>query len=219
MEGNRNMMGKIGFENLPKLLRSMEQQGWIIDSFLFRYKEEDYVVILKTYNEKERKPNKYAVAKLEFIKTSDVSNSIHAYCDFYEVQFSSVKEFINFFNIEIKNANRNLFLDFSKIFSKYIPNKKDNRKPELFRKLQGSRCEGNDPTAIYCYDVRRNGKTGGSSNVRTIENSNKARTLRPFLYEKYKEDTNLSFFFSPNPEDSKSDGEIISIVAGRSSNN
>ena len=40
-----------------------------------------------------------------------------------------------------------------------------------------------------------------------------------YLYEKYKEDTNLSFFFSPNPEDSKSDGEIISIVAGRSSNN
>lgn len=62
-------------------------------------------------------------------------------------------------------------------------------------------------------------KNDGSSNVRTIENSNKARTLRPFLYEKYKEDTNLSFFFSPNPEDNKSDGEIISIVAGRSYNN
>ncbi|WP_374041689.1 DUF6037 family protein [uncultured Sneathia sp.] len=42
------------------------------------------------------------------------------------------------------------------------------------------------------------------------------RILRPFLYEKYKKDTNLSFFFSPNPEDEKSDGEIISIVASRS---
>lgn len=210
------MTEKIRFKNLPKLLKSMKQQEWIIDSFLFRYKEEVYAVILKTYNNKERKPNNFAVAKLEFIKTSDVRNSIHAYCDFYEVYFASVTDFVDFFNIEIKDANRNLFLDFSKIFSKYIPDKKVDNKSELLRKLQGSRCEGNDIDSIYCYDVRRNGKTGGISNVRTIENSNKARTLRPFLYEKYKEDTNLSFFFSPNPEDEKSDGEIISIVANRS---
>lgn len=210
------MTEKIRFENLPKLLKSMKQKDWIIDSFLFRYKEEDYAVILKTYNKKERKPNNFAVAKLEFIKTSDASNSIHAYCDFYEVYFDSVAEFADFFNIEIKNANRNLFLDFSKIFSKYIPDKKVDNKSELLCKLQGSRCEGNDPDSIYCYDVRRNGETDGLSNVRTIENSNKARTLRPFLYGKYKEDTNLSFFFSPNPEDENSDEEIISRVASRS---
>lgn len=210
------MIEKIRFENLPKLLKSMKQKDWIIDSFLFRYKEEDYAVILKTYNKKEIKPNNFAVAKLEFIKTSDASNSIHAYCDFYEVFFDSVAEFADFFNIEIKNANRNLFLDFSKIFSKYIPDKKVDNKSELLCKLQGSRCEGNDPDSIYCYDVRRNGETDGVSNVRTIENSNKARTLRPFLYGKYKEDTNLSFFFSPNPEDENSDEEIISRVASRS---
>lgn len=109
-----------------------------------------------------------------------------------------------------------MFLDFSKIFSKYIPDKKVDNKPELLCKLQGSRCEGNDPDSIYCYDVRRNGETDGLSNVRTIENSNKARTLRPFLYGKYKEDTNLSFFFSPNPEDENYDEEIISRVASRS---
>lgn len=210
------MTEKIRFENLPKLLKSMKQKDWIIDSFLFRYKKEDYAVILKTYNKKERKPNNFAVAKLEFIKTSDASSSIHAYCDFYEVYFDSVAEFADFFNIEIKNANRNLFLDFSKIFSKYIPDKKVDNKSELLCKLQGSRCEGNDPDSIYCYDVRRNGETDGLSNVRTIENSNKARTLRPFLYGKYKEDTNLSFFFSPNPEDENSDEEIISRVASRS---
>ena len=210
------MTEKIRFENLPKLLNSMKQKDWIIDSFLFRYKKEDYAVILKTYNKKERKPNNFAVAKLEFIKTSDARNSIHAYCDFYEVYFDSVAEFADFFDIEIKNANRNLFLDFSKIFSKYIPDKKIDNKSELLCKLQGSRCEGNDPDSIYCYDVRRNGETDGLSNVRTIENSNKARTLRPFLYGKYKEDTNLSFFFSPNPEDENSDEEIISRVASRS---
>lgn len=210
------MTEKIRFENLPKLLKSMKQKDWIIDSFLFRYKKEDYAVILKTYNKKERKPNNFTVAKLEFIKTSDASSSIHAYCDFYEVSFDSVAEFADFFNIEIKNANRNLFLDFSKIFSKYIPDKKVDNKSGLLCKLQGSRCEGNDLDSIYCYDVRRNGKTDGLSNVRTIENSNKARTLRPFLYGKYKEDTNLSFFFSPNPEDEKSDEEIISRVASRS---
>ena len=38
------MNEKIRFENLPKLLKSMKQKDWIIDSFLFRYKEKEYAV-------------------------------------------------------------------------------------------------------------------------------------------------------------------------------
>lgn len=50
-------------------------------------------------------------------------------------------------------------------------------------------------------------------NTRSIENSNKAFALRRSLYEKYKEDKNLSFFFSDESDDAKTDKEIIKQVA------
>ena len=208
-------MNEIRFSNLPKLLKSMEKSEWVIDSFLFKYKNESYVVILKLYNNGEKKPSEYAVAKLEFIKAESIDESIHAYSDFYEVYFNTVSEFSHFFNIRKGLANRNLFEDFSEIFSKFIPDNKMEEKEGLLRQLQGSRCEGNDPNAIYCYDVRRNGETNGKKNIRTTENSNKAATLRPTLYQKYKEDKNLSFFFSSNPSKEERDDEIIQKFAKR----
>ena len=65
-------MAKIRFKNLPKLLSSMEEKEWIIDSFLFNYKNEDYVVILKLYSDTERKPSEYAKVKLEFIRANNM---------------------------------------------------------------------------------------------------------------------------------------------------
>ena len=208
-------MAEIRFKNLPNLLSSMEKKGWIIDSFLFKYKKEDYVVILKLYSDAERKPSKHAKVKLEFIRANNINESIHAYADFYEVQFNSIDEFSVFFNVERGNANRNLFKDFSEIFSGYIPDEKHEEKHGIIQQIQGSRCEGNNPNAIYCYDVRRNGETDGRKNTRSKANSNKAYTLRRSLYEKYKEDKNLSFFFSDKLEDERTDEEIIKQVAAR----
>ena len=208
-------MAEIRFKNLPNLLSSMEKKGWIIDSFLFKYKKEDYVVILKLYSDAERKPSKHAKVKLEFIRANNINESIQAYANFYEVYFNSLDEFANFFNINRGSANRNLFKDFSEIFSGYIPDEKHEEKHGIIQQIQGSRCEGNNPNAIYCYDVRRNGETDGRKNTRSKANSNKAYTLRRSLYEKYKEDKNLSFFFSDKLEDERTDEEIIKQVAAR----
>lgn len=210
-------MAELLFKNLPSLLNDMEQKGWIIDSFLFRYKEERYFVILTLYRENERKPSEYAKAKVEFIKRKNINDSINGYIDFYDVHFHSREEFCNFFGVEKRNANRDLFKDFSKLFADFIPKEKKLNKSDTERKLIGSRAEGNNPRAIYCYDVRRNGKKkqDGSLNQRSIENSNKAQSLRPELYEHYCNDMNLSFFFSDSLEDQKSDEEIMAIFANR----
>lgn len=206
----------IRFENLPLLLRDMEKKFWIIDSFFFVYKGVKYIVILKLYKENERKPSQYAKAKLEFIKREAGHTSIKAYIDFYNVHFYSVYEFCEFFDIEAGNANRDLFDDFSEIFSHCIPREKTLDKTPEERMLIGKRAEGNNPNAIYCFDVRRNGKReDGTPNTRSIENSNKAQTLRPSLYERFYEDSNLSFFFSDNPGDERSDMEILNSFAGR----
>jgi len=68
----------------------------------------------------------------------------------------------------------------------------------------------------FCFDVRRNGKKDDNTpNEPSIENSNKAQSLRPQLFERYCADTNLSFFFLDNPEDEKTDKEIVENFANR----
>lgn len=210
-------MAKLRYENLKLLLNDMEKKEWLIDSFLFQYNNIEVIAILKRYKEKEKKPNEYAKAKLEFIKRENINNSINAYIDFYEVHFKNVNEFIEFFNIKNKNEKRNLFLDFAINFAQFIPKEKIvHKNDQLERRILGSRAEGNNINAIYCFDVRRNGiRENGDLNTRSIENSNKACILRPKLYELYKDNLNLSFFFSENQEDELSDEIIISNVAKR----
>lgn len=206
----------IRFKNLPMLLNDMEMKAWIIDSFPFRYKDAEYIVILKLYKKNSRKPSTYAKAIVEFIKRSNTNESILGYIDFFNVHFNNALEFCDFFEVERGNAGRDLFDDFSEIFSDFIPKEKVIRKNKLESNLIGRRSEGNNPNAIYCFDVRRNGtKSDGAPNERSIENSNKTESLRPTLYDKYSDDTNLSFFFSDDPREEKADREIIDNFAER----
>lgn len=207
---------EIRFKNLPLLLKDMEMKKWVIDSFIFSYKNKDYYVILQLYRENEKRPSKHAKATVEFIKRENVNVSIKGYIDFYNVKFNSAYEFCEFFDVEKGNANRDLFDDFSVIFSHYIPSEKIIVKSSEERLLIGRRAEGKNPNAIYCFDVRRNGKKeDGTPNERGIENSNKAEVLRPDLYKKYFNDTNLSFFFSDDSTKERTDREIIESFAKR----
>lgn len=208
----------VRFQNLPELLNDMNRLGWIIDSFPFEYNGKQTVVILTLYTLRERKPSAYAQVKLEFISQDDVNHSIKAYADFYEVYFNSVTDFFDFFDINRLDGNkaREIFINFSECFARVIPMQKVINKPQLERELIGRRAEGNNPNAIYCFDVRRNGRRpDGTPNSRSIENSNKAEILRPELYHKYRHDLNLSFFFSDNPNEERTDEEIINLVAIR----
>lgn len=207
---------EIRFKNLPRLLGDMERKKWVIECFPFIYKNKAYFVILKIYGPKHRKPSKHAKASVEFIQRNDCRVTITGYVDFYNVHFNSVVEFCKFFDVKIKNADRDLFDDFSVIFSQCIPTEKSFNKTPEENQLIGSRAEGNNPNAVYCFDVRRNGtKEDGSPNVRSVENSNKAESLRYDLYKTYCDDHNLSFFFSDNPADERSDSEIHALIAMR----
>ena len=208
----------VRFQNLPELLNDMNRLGWIIDSFPFEYNGKQTIVILTLYTLNERKPSEYAQVKLEFISQDDANHSIKAYADFYEVHFNSVREFFDFFDINRLDGNRfrEIFINFSECFARVIPMQKVSNKPLLERELIGRRAEGNNPNAIYCFDVRRNGRrSDGTPNSRSIENSNKAEMLRPELYHRYRHDPNLSFFFSDNPNEERTDEEIINLVAIR----
>ena len=128
---------EIRFKNLPLLLKDMEIKKWVIDSFFFPYKNKNYIVILKLYRENEKRPSKYAKAEVEFIRRTNENESITGYIDFYEVHFYNMDQFCDFFGVEKGNGIRNLFIDFSNIFSNYIPLEKTIEKSKQERHLIG----------------------------------------------------------------------------------
>ena len=62
-------------KNLQLLKKSMEENGWCIDSFLFNYNKSNYIVLVKLYDPKEERPQ-YALLKLEFLKQDDIQNKL-----------------------------------------------------------------------------------------------------------------------------------------------
>ena len=192
----------IRFHTLPSLLSDMEKKNWVIDAFQFTYNTIPCYCLLELYDKNEKKPSKNAKLKLEFIRQYNPDKSIKAYADFQEVKFKSVSEFCNFFNIKGNGNYRDLFINFADFFSTVLPKEITKNKPRTEERLIARRLEPDNPNAIYCYDVRRNGHDSmGNNNIRSTKNSQKAEMFCPKLYEKFKSDTNLSFFFSDNPDE------------------
>ena len=203
-------MSEIRFKNLPLLLNDMKQSGWTIDAFGFRYKEQSYTVILQLYGEDTRKPSQYAQAALEFCREEDLSASIRAWLDFYEVRFFGTDDFCRFFGVVPGTAMRDLFQDFSEIFANSIPTKRNTRPTPVQREQMLRRCEGDNPDAIYCYGIFRNGLSpSGEQKHRRTENGNKAALACPLLWEKLREDDTISFCFTDDVTRLRSEAEIL----------
>lgn len=203
-------------ENIRKLKKSMINAGWKIDSFLFDYNDYNYIVLISLYDEGEPKP-KYASMKIEFIDSNDETR---IFCT--SVNASSIKatpsELRTYFHINVDNPNIGHILNqFSILFGRCIPTdvnviKSDRQKNEMVRSL--SKSDKEDPNALYCYMVKRNGKKAdGRLAQRSMNNDNKTRLLRLNLYNKYKNDTNISFCYKDDPNMEKSDKEIMENFA------
>lgn len=205
------------FSHLKELIEKMKKLGWVLDGFEFNYNKKNYIVVYRQFENKEQKKNKYSFAKLRFLKfhkDGNLSNEeIFAEVDLYRVSFDNVKEFRNFFEIQYTENLGDIFEQFSYNFSKNIPNDFVEDKSHLLKNAiinSLSKEDKENPNKIYCYKVKRNGKKkDGNLAKRSPYNDNKARLLRPTLYEKLKDDLNVSFCFSENLADEKNDKEIL----------
>jgi len=74
-----------------------------------------------------------------------------------------------------------------------------------------SRSDSQDPNKRYCYGVRRNPE----GEKRTPFNDNKTRLLRATLYSEFSSDQSISFCYSTDVNDQKSDAEIIANFSNR----
>ena len=209
-------MANIRFQNLPKLLQDMDQSGWTITAFAFHYKHTEYAVILKLYGEDDRRPSEHAKASLEFCRRHDLTASIFAYLDYYEVRFFSTEDFCRFFDVQPSGELRDMFLDFSEIFANSIPPYRPTDPPKAVRDKMISRCEGDDPNAIYCYDVRRNGLSPlGVQKHRRASNGTKAALAVPWLWDKLRADDTISFCFTANIDQQRTEAEIFEAFLER----
>lgn len=199
------------FENLKTLKIDMDDKGWVIESFYFKYKSKNYIVLVKLLAEKEKAPD-FALLKLEILEENDFTNMLAVYANSVKL-YVDAKTLREYFGIEYSNNLGDILAQFNQSFASYIPtevneNKSDNQKECMNQSLSESDSE--DPQKIYCMSVSRKGKKKNGELIhRTPFNDNKTRLNRPSLYERIGDDTNISFNYFKNPENYRTDEEII----------
>jgi hypothetical protein len=204
---------KAPLENLKIIRDELKKRNWAVDVFLFQYKKQEYIVLVKVYSEREKKDSKYAIVKLEFIKKRGRNENFCTYADLYKIHISDMKSFRKFFGIEYKENLGDVIQQFTQQFSTFIPNqlivdKEIDLKSSITEYL--NKTDMDSSKGIYCIGVKRNGtKKDGTSGQRSPENNQKAAIFRPELFEKLKDDTTISFCFSEDPSRQKTDEDIL----------
>lgn len=200
------------FENFKLLKADMIAKGWVIEAFPFNYKSRDYIVLAKLYEDGERKP-KYALMKVEILKSENINerlvSAVNANGFLVEAKLLRA-----FFNIEYGENLGDILSQFNEYFAQFIPSQVTLGKPPkieeaMVRSL--SKSDSQDPKKRYCYAVRRN----PDGQQRTPFNDNKTRLLRPTLYPEFSGDQSISFCYSIDANDHKSDAVIIQNFSNR----
>ena len=186
------------FENLKLLKLDMKDKGWVIDSFYFRYKQQNYIVLVKLF-EKEEKVPEYALLKLEFLKENDFSDMLAVYANSVKL-YTDTKTIREYFGIEYSSNLGDVLFQFSQTLARFIPTEVSEKKNEDQKEAMCFSLSQSDSE-----DPRKNGELG----KRSPFNDNKTRLYRPSLYERLGSDTNLSFRYSMNPDDEETDEGII----------
>lgn len=194
-------------DNLKELKKNMEENNWVICSFLFRYKEIEYIVLVKLFAANERRENTYALVKMQFIKHNNLHEKL-------EIEANSLRLIIDretfriFFGIEYGFNPGDIIEQFTKRLGEKIPtivpnNVSKAEKDAMVASL--SRSDSEDPNKTYCYKVKRN----SLGNKRSQYNSNKTRILRPELFKKFEDDPSISFCYTDDSSKENDDSTIL----------
>ena len=209
--GERVKSGGIDMlEKLKSLKEDMKNNGWTICSFIFKYKNINYIVLVKRFVGSVKRINEYALVKLEFMKENDLTDSL-------EVEANSSKLIIDaktlreYFGIEYSKNLGDIINQFSNQLGDSIPinintnisNISNIEKKAMVRSLSISDSE--DPEKIYCTMVRRNPE----GKKRSEFNSDKTKLLRKDLFKHFKDDESISFCYSKDPEKENNDPTIL----------
>ncbi len=121
---------------------------------------------------------------------------------------TNAKTLREFFEIEYQPNLGEILKQFNQYFSNFIPTQINSKKTKkLQEKILNSlsKSDNEDPSKIYCFALKRNPNNG----QRSLFNDNKTKLLRPNLHSKFKEEMSISFCYSPNENEEKTDNEIL----------
>ena len=194
-------------ENLRLLKKDMERLDWTICSFIFCYKDIEYIVLVKRFVENEPRKNKYALVKLHFMRSNDLSNDLVCEANSHSLLVDT-RTMREYFEIEYAENLGDILSQFTDYFGHYIPISVPNHiseieKISMVNSLSISDAE--DSRKIYCRNVKRNPE----GQKRSMFNADKAKFLRKSLFEHFKDDKSVSFCFSIYPEKENDDAEIL----------
>ena len=213
-------------QNLHLLKADMEKKGWMIDSFKFRYKKINYIVLVILFSPDEPK-EKYALVQLDFLDAANFNHHLLVSANAAGIMLSA-EELRMFFGIRYVENLGDILQQFTELLGFHVPEQVSASKAKIERqaiahKIAQTVCE--EPDKIYCYTVKRNpviidAKTGEKKQAkRTPENDSKTRMLRRTLYERLGKDISISFCYSDDPAMSRTDEEIISSWTARKTEN
>lgn len=209
-------------QNLHALKADMEEKDWVIDSFKFRFKKVDYIVLVILYAPDEEKPS-YALVQLDFLDARNFEHHLLVPANAGGLMIDA-KVLRLFFRIRYRENLGDILQQFSFELGGYIPTavnaqKSQTEKDAVVHMLSKKDC--GDPSKLFCYAVKRNpvvkDKLTGilRQQRRSPYNDNKTRLLRRTLYNRLGGDDTLSFCYSDDPEKSRTDEEIVSNWASK----
>ena len=200
--------------NLRQLKIDLELNGWTICSFLFHYKKIEYIVLVKRFVGTETRKSKYALVKLHFMKSYNLSDDL-------EVEANTQKLIIDartlreYFGIEYRENLGDLLRQFTERLGNAIPANMPDHTSELEKSAMVrslSQSDSEDPSKIYCNKVRRN----PDGMLRSDFNSDKTKLLRPLLYRRFQNDKSISFCYYSDQSKENDDATILRNFSERS---
>lgn len=178
--------------NLKSLKEDMVNKRWTICSFLFRYKNTEYIVLVKRFVGAEKRISDYALVKLHFMKSNNLKDDLQVEANVCRLLISE-QELRTYFGIEPKYNSGNILQQFCEKFGRVIPVKMPDNVSSIEKTAMVSslsRSDSENPNKIYCNRVRRNSEGGQRSEF----NADKTKLLRPNLCEHFRNDTSISFW-------------------------
>lgn len=205
--------------NIGSLKNDLENNGWHMTAFQFNYNGV-YDVLFENNEDFEKRKNPYASVTLTFIDTNSI-NRIYTIEANQVRMFFNAKDFREFFKIKYSDNLGDVFKQFFDKFVQIVPSKMPNtlsqRQNDEIDHCLASR-EGHNPNAIYCYDARRLGKRDGKQMHRSIFISNLTHRKKPDLFEYFKNESTVTFYYSDNSNDELTDIQIINKFIEREKN-
>ena len=190
-----------------------ERKSWTICSFIFTYKNVEYIVLVKRFIGREQRTEEYSLVKLHFMKSDDLGHEL-------QVESSSQRLFVDaktlreFFGIEYASNLGSMLHQLTEQLGRSVPpvvpapnDISTIEKNAMVHSL--SRSDAEDPNKVYCTHVRRNPNNG----ERSIFNSNKTKLLRPLLYDKLQNERHISFCYSFDKDKERTDSDILKHFA------